>query len=271
MSARSAAGPGPDNKFGFAVALAAAVLLAGSPSQAWLPETHRIANAVANKNRESGRAHTLRLEVELRFEGDPEAAATGVLWSDPGGSARLELVSPKGFIERHLVRGRRTDASRDGQLLESARSFLPPYFLLQATSAGALTNRLLELGVRTGEATLGYEGEHDCYVIGGRTANSSAATSRPATRDAATSTPALWVDSDAFSVVRFDSAEGASFLFGPPLEVDGLTVPAWIEVHAAGEAVARLAVLGAGSATVAPEGFAIGWLRRGPAAAGQMP
>ena len=47
---------------------------------------------------------------------------------------------------------------RDGQLLESARHFLPPYFLLQTSSASALTNRLLELGVRTGQAELGYEG-----------------------------------------------------------------------------------------------------------------
>ena len=66
------------------------------------------------------------------------------------------------------VRPLPAEASRDGQLLESARPFLPPFFLLQTNSASALTNRLLELGVRTGQAELGYEGEHDCYVIGGR-------------------------------------------------------------------------------------------------------
>jgi len=243
--------PGPRR---IALGLVAGILCAAVAASAWLPETSRIANAVAKSNREAGRARTIRLEVELRFEGDPEIAATGVLWSDPEGSSRLELVSPKGFIERHLVRGRRAEASRDGQLLETARHFLPPYFLLQTSSASALTNRLLELGVRTGQAELGYEGEHDCYVIGGRAAP-----------------PSLWVDSDAFGVVRFDSAEGASYRFGPALEADGLTVPAWFEVRQEGEPMARLAVLSAGTATVAPEGFAPGWLRRGPARSGQMP
>ena len=243
--------PGPR---GIALGLVAGILCAAVAASAWLPETSRIANAVAKLNREAGRARTLRLEVELRFEGDPEIAATGVLWSDPEGSSRLELVSPKGFIERHLVRGRRAEASRDGQLLETARHFLPPYFLLQTSSASALTNRLLELGVRTGQAELGYEGEHDCYVIGGRAAP-----------------PSLWVDSDAFGVVRFDSAEGASYRFGSALQVDGLTVPAWFEVRQEGEPMARLTVLSAGTATVAPDGFAPGWLRRGPARSGQMP
>jgi len=250
-----------------AAALAAGAFLFGLAAGAWMPETSRIANAVAKKNREAGRARTLRLEVELRFEGDPEIAATGVLWSNPQGSARLELVSPKGFIERHLLRGRRAEASRDGQLLDGARTFLPPYFLLQATSAGDLTNRLLELGVRTGEAGLGYEGDHDCYVIGGRATSHAGAGggARPA------APASLWIDSDVFTVVRFDSAGGASFRFGPPLETEGLTVPSWIEVQSEGEAPARLAVLGAGTATVAPKGFAPGWLLRGPAPAGQMP
>ena len=243
-----------------AAAFAAAVLGAATLAGAWLPEANRIANAVAKSNLASGRADTVRLEVELRFDGDPEIAATGVLWSAAGGSARLELVSPKGFIERHLRRGRRVEASRDGEPLDAPRTFLPPFFVLQASSSGALTNRLLELGVRTSEAGLGYEGEHDCYVIGGRT---------PGQPDGAT--PSLWVDSDAFTIVRFDSGDGVSFRFGPPLQADGVSVPAWIEIRTEGSAPARLSVLSAQSATVASGGFAPGWLRRGPAPAGQMP
>ncbi|MGI9432769.1 MAG: hypothetical protein ACR2PQ_11175, partial [Myxococcota bacterium] len=74
-----------------------------------------------------------------------------------------------------------------------------------------------------------------------------------------------------FGVVRFDSADGASYRFGPALEADGLTVPAWFEVSQDGEPMARVTVVSAGTATVGPDGFAPGWLRRGPAPAGQMP
>jgi hypothetical protein len=261
-----------------AVLAVLAGILCAPAAGAWMPDTSRIANAVAQTNRESGRVRTLRMEVELRFEGDPEIAATGVLWSDPEGSARLELVSPRGFVERHLVRGRLSESSRDGVRQEAGRTFLPPYFLLQATSAGTLTNWLIELGARVGESALGYEGDHDCYVLGGRALGSPAGQAIGESRAAPRA--ALWVDSDAFGVVRFDSADGARFRFGPGARFGPVTVPGWIDIHTPDEPAARLAVLSAEATTMPPGGFAPAWLvqavrgapgRSSAAGSGEMP
>jgi hypothetical protein len=221
------------------------VLLAAL-SIAWIPDADRIRNAFAKENRESGRATPLELRVELRFEGDTEAAAQGILVADPSGSVRLELESPRGFVERHLRVGSRSRATRDGLPLESPRTFLPPFQVLQAATSGDLNRELAELGVAAHRVDLGYEEAHDCYVLGGRSG--------------AGPHPSLWLDQETLSVVRLDDAEGAAFWFGPDTEYDGLRVPAWIEVRAPGEPAARLVVLGAAPATVAPGAFDASWL-----------
>jgi hypothetical protein len=229
-------------------ALALAALLAVG----WIPSPSRIANAVAKENREAGRARTLELAVELRFEGDTEPAARGTLLSDPDGAARLELVSPRGFAERHLSAGGRTLASRDGQPLDDARHFLPPLWLLQAGSSGDLSRWVAELGGDMREVELGYQGDWDCYVLGGR--------HRAGGRGGA-----YWVDQESLAPVRIDLADGTHFRFGPGVAFEGIVVPGWIDVDAPGEPPARLRILGARARKTPSGGLEPAWLRQGPA------
>ena len=94
--------------------------------------------------------------------------ARGQLATHPTGLARLELRSDANFVERHLLQGDEYRASRDGQLLEKFHPFLPPVFLLQATSGAALAAALESFGVSEQEVVLGRMGDPDCYVFGGR-------------------------------------------------------------------------------------------------------
>lgn len=238
------AGPRPG-----ALARAAALGLAALAGVAWIPDTAKIANAFSKENREAGRAHTIELQVELRFEGDADVAATGALASTPDGATRLELVSQQGFIERHLVRGRRVEATRDGIALADARTFLPPYYLTQTESSAILAGWLRALGADPGRVDLGHEGDSDCYVFGGRDPSGRGRVS-------------LWIDQDALRAVRFDREDGAVFRYGPELDLGGLRVPGWIAIEAPGEPPARLVVLGGGPAEIPAEGFAPAWLLR---------
>jgi hypothetical protein len=214
------------------------------------PPAERIANAVADQNRVAGRTVALSGQVEIRLAsaaGGEEPAARGVLLSDPSGASRLEVRGPGGLVERHLLRGSELRASRGGEPLADPQPFLPPFALLQAASPGELQSRLLELGGRPDEVALGHEGEHDCWVIGGRAAGGDPR-------------PAVWVDLETLEVVRIDRGDGAIFRLGPPAVFGGVRVPGWIEVEAPGEPPARLVVLGVSPATPAPGAFTPAWL-----------
>lgn len=235
--------------------LLAAVLGLAAGVNAYVPPTGRIANAVAKQNEPSGRTTTLTLQVELQFEGDTEPAAAGMLSSSPEGVARLELRSPRGFTERHRVAEGRSEAARDGQALAEPRSLLPPFYLLQAGSGAKLRTWLLELG--GGDQTaLGYEGNHDCYVIGGR--------DPVVAPGSAPGRTALWVDQESLGVVRIDVRGGARFRFGPAKAFGDVLVPSWIEVEEPGQTTARLRVLGARSSAAAPGAFEPAWLLATP-------
>ncbi len=241
-------------------ALALAVLLVAAAAAAYVPGADRIANEVAKMNRAAGRDAPLELRVDLRM-GDVDAVlASGTLVSDPRGASRLELRSPRGTWERHLRRGSELLATRDGEPLERPRPFLPPLYLLQAGSGGALRGGLVDLGGRSGEVGLGYQGPADCWVLGGRRRGEA-----PAERTA------LWIDQETLEAVRLDVGGGVSFLLGPPQQFGKLQVPQWIDVHVGDQFLARLSVRGARKTRVSPGSFASQWLQAVPPAAQGAP
>jgi hypothetical protein len=96
-------------------------------------------------------------------------SAEGELAVHPSGLARLELRnSLGGFVERHLLQSNSYQASRNGELISDPHPFLPPVFLLQASSGEGLAAALTTFGVDGREVVLGKMGGHDCYVFGGR-------------------------------------------------------------------------------------------------------
>lgn len=236
-----------------AALLAAWVTLLAAPAVAVLPTAQKLADTVAESNRVAGRADPLLFEVELRI-GDSGPLATGLLATHPTGLARLELRSAQGFVERHLLQGSEYRASRDGELIRAPRPFLPPVFLLQATSGAALRAALASFGVSDDEVVLGMADEHDCYVFGGRL---------PGGDDAPDGLlPSLWVDVETFEVVQIDRGDGVRIRFGPSGAFDDVRAPSWIEIEAPGKPRARLYVTGVSTANAAAAAFGTDWLVR---------
>jgi len=236
--------------------LVAWLALPAGPAPAAIPNAQKIAEAVADTNRDSGRAAPLLFDVQLRIGGS-EPLASGVLATHPTGLARLELQSRKGFVERHLLQGNEYRASRDGEPLGSPRPFLPPVFLLQATSGAALRAALSSFGVSAGEVVLGLADDHDCYVFGGRLQSNPDGDERRL--------PSLWVDMESYDVVRIDRQDGVRYRFGPAGSYDGIRVPSWISVEAPGQTPARLEILRAAPANAPAAAFGNEWLNAVPA------
>jgi hypothetical protein len=230
-----------------ALALATALALPAAAPAA-VPPMGRIVQAVAAHNREAGRATPLRLAVALRFEGAPEPAATGFLWLDPAGTLALELRAVQGFVERHVLRAGSLRAARDGAPVAVPRPFLPPLHLLQAPSSEAFLAALDELGIAAGPPELGHEGAHDCYVLGERTPGRAS----------------VWIDQETLDVVRIDRGDGVRWRTGPLAPMEGVLLPAFVEVDDPEHRTARLEVLGAAPAAL-PEGLDGAWLLARPA------
>lgn len=237
-----------------AAALAACAFCGGiwsTAASAVVPSAFKISNAVASANRTAGRSDPILLEVTLTI-GEGPVAATGVLATHPTGLARLELINPQGFVERHLLLGSAHSASRDGQILAAPRNFLPPVFLLQSTSGAALRAALASFGVAPDEAVLGRVEDYDCYVLGGRL---------PRARELEGRTlPSLWVDIDTFEVIRIDASDGVRYRFGPSQDFDGIRVPRWIQIEATGQPATRLDIVGAAPANAPAAAFSRDWL-----------
>ncbi len=161
------------------------VCVGATVAVAAIPSAEKIADAVAETNRLSGRSIPVLLELTLSIDGR-ERAATGVLASHPTGLARLELSSSQGFVERHLLQGNAYTASRDGELSERPYPFLAPLFFLQASSGAALRAALASYGIASGQAVLGRLGDRDCYVFGGRMPRGADGQERML--------PSLWLD-----------------------------------------------------------------------------
>jgi hypothetical protein len=241
------------SRAGVAWLLLLALLLA-TGVQAAIPSARKIAAAMADSNDDAGRAGPLLLGIVLRVSGGG-ASAEGELATHPTGLARLELRSPEGFVERHLLMGEDYSASRDGLRLVSPHPFLPPIFLLQATSGAALEAALASFGVARGEVVLGQLGDHDCYVFGGR---------RPAVAPGAERLlPSLWIDIVSYDPVRIVRADGTEYRLGPVRSIDGIRLPAWIEIDT-GSLRARLEIRSAARATAPAAAFGTDWLAPGP-------
>jgi hypothetical protein len=233
----------------------AAHLLVG-PVGAVIPDAEKIADAVAETNGVEGRGEALWIDVQLRI-GDGPPVATGVLATHPTGLARLELQSTRGFVERHLLQGDAYTASRDGRIIEgSVRPFLPPIFLLQATSGAALFAALESFGVDARISMLGRIDEHDCYVIGGRLPPVPGGEPQPL--------PSLWVDQLSYEVVQVDRLDGVRFRFGPYQAFEKIRVPRWINIEAPDQVPARLEIVRAVPANAPAAAFGIDWLTAPP-------
>jgi len=236
---------------GTALSLCALLFFAAMTASAAIPNAEKIANAVAETNRLSGRSAPILLEVTLRI-GDGEPVATGLLASHPTGLARLELRSRRGFVERHLLQGSSYTASRDGELIDPPHPFLPPTFFLQTPSGAAFRAALASYGVASGEVVLGRVGDRDCYVFGGRLPRSAEGEERIL--------PSVWVDMETYQIVQIDRPGGFRFRFGPVTVFEGIQAPSWIEVVAPGQPDARLDVVRVAPATAPAAAFGTDWL-----------
>jgi hypothetical protein len=225
-------------------ALAGAACLVAAAALAYVPPVERIARAVADVNRVHGRARVLAMRVTLEGEGGA-VLASGTLLSDPRGAARLEVTHASGFVERQLRRGRALEASRDRAPLADPHPLLPPLFLLQIDQGATLQTRIAELGGSPDAVVLGHDGDHDCYVLGGRNAEAS-----------------YWVDQESFAPVRIDLAGGVRYRLGPPRMQGGVELPAWIALEAPGRPSLKMAIAEARPEPATPDAFEPGWLTR---------
>jgi hypothetical protein len=228
-----------------------ALCVAATVAFAAIPSPEKIADAVTETNRLSGRSIPVLLELTLSI-GGRERVATGVLASHPTGLARLELSSRHGFVERHLLQGNSYTASRDGELLDEPYPFLAPLFFLQAGSGAALRAALASYGVASGQVVLGRIGNRDCYVFGGRMPRGPAGEERML--------PSLWVDLESYEVVQFDRPDGVRFRFGPSTRFDSIQAPQWIEVETPDQPAARLDVVRVAPANAPAAAFGVEWL-----------
>jgi hypothetical protein len=223
------------------------------PALAAIPSASKIAKAVAETNEASGRGGALLLDVQLRIndrEGPP--AATGVIATHPTGLARMELTSAQGFVERHLLQSDEYQASRNGELLDSPHPFLPPIFLLQASSGEALSAALRSYGVSERDVVLGRMRDRDCYVFGGRVVGS------PVGEE--TLLPSLWVDIETYEPLRIVRDDGVEYRLGPPTLFDSIRIPTWVEIIEPSGLSARLEVTRVVAATAPAASFQRDWL-----------
>lgn len=222
----------------------AAVCLAAAAALAYVPPVDRIARAVADANRVHGRARVLGMRVTLESEGGA-VLATGTLLSDPRGAARLEVRHESGFVERQLRRGRALEASRDRAPLADPHPLLPPLFLLQTDQGATLQTRIAELGGSPEAVALGHDGDHDCYVLGGKAGQAS-----------------YWVDQESYAPVRIDLPGGVRYRLGPPRMQGGVELPAWIALEAPGRPPLKMTIAEARPEPATPDAFEPGWLTR---------
>jgi hypothetical protein len=243
---------GPRRLAALCCSWALAVLATGEPAGGAIPNALKLADAAAAANRAAGRAEPLWFDVTLRI-GDGEPVARGVLATHPTGLARLELRSRRGFVERHLLQGNAYTASRDGQPLDDPRPFLPPVFLLQATSGAALRAALESFEVSAEQVALGRVEDHDCYVFGGRLPRTPEGQEQRL--------PSLWIDLESYEVVRIDRRDGVRFEIGPTNGFEGgIRAPGWIGIEAPGQPPARLDILRVAPAEAPAAAFGTDWL-----------
>jgi hypothetical protein len=241
---------------GAAIAAAIALWIA-APARAVIPSSAKIARAVAEMNAASGRSAPLIFNVKLRVDG-AAPSAEGELAVHPSGLARLELRNSwGGFVERHLLQSNSYQASRNGELLSDPHPFLPPVFLLQASSGEGLAAALATYGVDGREVVLGKMGAHDCYVFGGRAVGPG---------EEQHPLPSLWVDVASLEPLRIVRQDGVEYRFGPTAAFGAIRVPSWIDVLAPDGLRARLEITRATRAEAPAALFQPSWLTAAPGA-----
>ena len=276
-------------------ALLAAVTIAPSWARAFVPAPDRVAGAVAENNRASGRQESLRFELSMAI-GDRTDIGVGELVSHPSGLARLELRGSGGLVERHLLRGTERLAVRNGERIGDARFFLPPIFLLQSQSGAALRAALESFGIAVDTIGLAPCGEEDCYVLGdparevprppyppirgvaqddvaveeterdlaehisfsdgGTLADERAASDR----EAGVVRALLWIDLESYGIRRLDSRWGVHVTFGPIAVFDDLSVPSWIRIEEPGKSPVLFSVTRASKVNAPASAFSEEWL-----------
>jgi hypothetical protein len=242
-----------------AAALLAIAAIAAAPAQGVIPQAGKIARAVAELNATSGRSAPLLLNVKLHVDGGPPPSE-GSLAAHPSGLARLELRNSRdGSIERHLLQSSNYQASRNGELLDAPHPFLPPVFLLQASSGDGLAAALTTFGVDGQQVVLGKMGAHDCYVFGGRAVS-------PGPGGAERLLPSLWVDVATLEPLRLVRPDGVEYRFGPTASFGAIRVPSFIEVLGPDGLHARLEVTRATRAEAPAAQFQPAWLTAAPTA-----
>jgi hypothetical protein len=200
-------------------ALGALLCAIGAPAFAAIPLPETIARAVADASRAQGRARAFTFAVKARpGAADEDTAggftAEGELVADPAGQVRLALRHQDGFVERQLRRGGGLTAARDGEPIEGPHPLAPPFWVLQASTGGALLAWLGELGGDPAQVALGYDGSHDCYVLGGKARGAS-----------------IWIDKDTQQVVRIDLGDGTTYRFLVWTARGGALLPGRIELE----------------------------------------
>ncbi len=167
--------------------------------------------------------------------------ARGRLRVTPEGRARLEVEWRDGGIERQLRRGAQFGAAKNGVRLTRPLPVLPPLWLLQTIRAELLLEQLAALGGDPTRLQLGYDGDHDFFVLGGRSGGA-----------------ALWIDREDFVLRRITLAPGLHYRFGPVAE--GGVWPAWFEVEAPGLRALRVELESPEAAAPGAWNFDPGWL-----------
>lgn len=209
-----------------------------------LPET--VARAAAEASRAQGRTRVFSFAVSARAGSEPGSSgalvAEGELLADAAGQARLELRHVDGFVERQLRRIGGLVAARDGERLDGPHPLAPPFWVLQAGTGGELLARLGELGGDPAQIALGYDGERDCYVLGGKQGGAS-----------------IWVDKDTHQVVRIDLGDGTRYRFLAWARRGGAELPGRIEIETP-QLGFTLELPSAAPAKPAPGAFSEAWL-----------
>jgi hypothetical protein len=261
-------------------------------AEAHVPAADRVQAAIAENNVASGRGQAVRLEMSLQM-GDRPDVAEAELISHPTGLARLELRGAGHVVERHLLQGSELTVSRNGVVLDTYRTFLPPFFILQAASALTLRAALETFDVDVDLVGLAECGELDCLVLGDPSrvvprpepppiagleayAEQTEAgsedhgeglvlieTDEPGAQGDPQGPPPvarLWVDIRSYDVRGMDFENGVRIRLGPAAIFDELRVPAWILIEEPDKIPARFDVLRASQVNAPASAFTREWL-----------
>jgi hypothetical protein len=272
------------------------VLLWATYAFAFVPLPNRTLKAIAQVNRASGRTTAIQLELTMRV-GNQEPIASGELISHPSGLARLELRGYGGRTDRYLLSGNELLATKGGRRLDQPQPMLQPFFLLQPATEETLRAALETFGVQSEWIGLATCGDQDCFVFGDpRLAAPLPSTLDGASATAAVlddpldaldsdgpsgeserpdddrlagpaltlpedgRIPRIWVDTQDLQMRRIDRRNGVFTVFGPPVQFEKLTVPAWFEIHEPGAPSVRFDVDRAVQVNAPPQAFSQEWL-----------